>query len=450
MSQMDQIEKDFSEQTAEFESAARATYSGRRILVTGAGGSIGSQLIMKLVRFAPLRIVALDKDENAIYELQQDLLMRKVPIPVEPYVADIRDTWRLQSICQAFAPQVIFHAAAYKQVPLMEQHPSEAVQGNVMGTKNLLDIVAGFGAERFVFVSTDEAANPVTVMGATKRIGEMLVQSACQSGRLQAASVRFGNVLGSRGSVVPLFLRQIAEGGPLTITDPNVARYFITMEQAIHVILAAGCEAYRGEIFIADVDGPRTVEELAREMILLAGLNPGKDIEIRIVGLRPEEGLAEELGCRTKKVAKTRFKGLSVVPSSNFDDRKLMLHINHLVQAARSVDPSAIHSVLEGMSIGYKQIPRSPCANARPPSPSTPEQEPESSQSSPQSFPSVEVQQVSPETKDSAQMPTSFPKISDIPERQYSPAADLAGPGTARRRNVNNSVVSAARNRRSR
>ena len=192
---MEQIEKDLSEPSADFESAARAIYSGRRILVTGAGGSIGSQLIMKLVPFGPLRIVALDKDENAIYELQQDLLMRRAPVQVEPHVADIRDIWRLQSICRAFAPQVIFHAAAYKQVPLMELHPSEAVLGNVMGTKNLLDIVAGFGAERFVYVSADEAGNPVTVMGATKRIGEMLVRSASKSGRLQAASVRFGNVL---------------------------------------------------------------------------------------------------------------------------------------------------------------------------------------------------------------------------------------------------------------
>jgi FlaA1/EpsC-like NDP-sugar epimerase len=389
---MDQIEKDLSEQTVEFESAARAIYSGRRILVTGAGGSIGSQLITKLVPFGPLRIVALDKDENAIYELQQDLLMRRVPIPVEPHVADIRDIWRLQSICRTFAPQVIFHAAAYKQVPLMELHPSEAVLGNVMGTKNLLDIVAGFGAERFVYVSTDEAGSPVTVMGATKRIGEMLVQSACKSGRLQAASVRFGNVLGSRGSVIPLFLSQIAEGGPLNITDPNVARSFITMEQAIQGILAAGCEAYRGEIFVADTDGPRTVEELAREMILLAGLNPGKDIEIRIVGVRPGESLAEELGCRSKKLKKTRFKGLSVVPSLNFDDAKLTQHISHLVQAARSVDPGAIHSVLKAMGIGYEQTTRSPSLNGCLPSPSTPAEQSEPSQSTPQSLPTVQAQ----------------------------------------------------------
>ena len=399
MSQMDQIDKDLSEQTAEFESAARAIYSGRRILVTGGGGSIGRNLIMKLARFAPLRIAALDKDENAIYELQQDLLMQRVPIPVEPHVADIRDTWRLQSICQAFAPEVIFHAAAYKHVPLMELHPSEAVLGNVMGTKNLLDIVAGFGAERFVFVSADEAGNPGTVMGATKRIGEMLVQSASQSGRLRAASVRFGNVLGSRGSVGPQFLRPITEGGPLTITDPNVARCFITMEQAIHAILTAGSVAHRGETFVADIDGPRSVDELAREMILPAGLNPGKDIEVPIVGVRHGEGLAEELGCRSKDLAKSRFKGLSVVPSLNFDDRKLMQHINHLVQAARSVDPGAIQSVLEVMGIGYTRITRSPPINVCPSSPSTPAQGPVPSPSLPQPLPFVEAQQVSTGTK---------------------------------------------------
>ncbi len=366
---MKEIQKDASEQMADLESAAHATYSGKRILVTGAAGSIGSQLIMHLIRFAPRKIIAFDKDENAIYELEQKLRLRRTALPVEPYVADIRDACRLESICQTFAPQVIFHAAAYKHVPLMELHPCEAILANVMGTKNLLDVVAGFGAERFVFVSTDKAVNPVSVMGATKRIGEMLVRAAAQSGRVQAASVRFGNVLGSRGSVVPLFQRQIAEGGPVTVTHPDVVRYFMTMQQAVQLILAAGCEAQKGEIFAADMGRPRNIQELAREMILLAGLEPGKDIDIRIVGLRPGERLAEELFGRSERVAKTRFKGLSVIEPPAVDHRTLMQNISQLVQSARSADPRGIYSILGMMGLGYKQILESPGAKVRPPSP---------------------------------------------------------------------------------
>jgi FlaA1/EpsC-like NDP-sugar epimerase len=324
---------------------------------------------MHLIRFAPRKIIAFDKDENAIYELEQKLRLRRTALPVEPYVADIRDACRLESICQTFAPQVIFHAAAYKHVPLMELHPCEAILANVMGTKNLLDVVAGFGAERFVFVSTDKAVNPVSVMGATKRIGEMLVRAAAQSGRVQAASVRFGNVLGSRGSVVPLFQRQIAEGGPVTVTHPDVVRYFMTMQQAVQLILAAGCEAQKGEIFAADMGRPRNIQELAREMILLAGLEPGKDIDIRIVGLRPGERLAEELFGRSERVAKTRFKGLSVIEPPAVDHRTLMQNISQLVQSARSADPRGIYSILGMMGLGYKQILESPGAKVRPPSP---------------------------------------------------------------------------------
>ena len=368
---MNQIQKDEIEQTADFGDAARGIYSSKRILVTGAAGSIGSQLILRLLRFAPTRIAALDKDENGLYELEQELRLRRTAIAVEPHVADLRDTWRLESICQDFAPQIIFHAAAYKHVSLMELHPSEAILGNVMGTKNLLDVIAGFGAERFVFVSTDEALNPVNVMGATKRIGEMLVQAASQSGRVRGASVRFGNVLGSRSSVVPLFHRQIAAGGPVTLTHSEAMGHFITMQEAVKLILAAGCEAHKGEVFVTDVDRLRNVEELAREMILLAGLEPGKDIEIRIVGLRPGERSAEDGVPRSNRVTKTRFEGLSVIGPSDVDDRTLTRNISILVQAARSADPRGIYSILGMMGIGYKQILQPP--PAEPPSPAPPE-----------------------------------------------------------------------------
>ena len=369
---MNQIQKNAFEQSADFETAARAIYSGKRILVTGAAGSIGSQLLLRLLRFAPARMAALDKDENGILELEQEVQLRRTPIAVRTHVADLRDTCRLESICQDFSPQIIFHAAAYKHAPLMELHPSEAILGNVMGTKNLLDVIAGFGAERFVFVSTDEAFNPVNVMGATKRIGEMLVQAASQSGRVRGASVRFGNVLGTRGSVVPLFRRQIATGGPITLTHSEMARYFITMQQAVQFILAAGCEAHKGEVFVAQEDRLRNVEELAREMILLAGLEPGKDIEIRIVGLRPGERFAEEGVPRQNRVTRTRFHGLFIIESSDVNDRSLTRNISHLVQASRSADPRGIYSILATMGLGYRQIVQLPTAEPRSPSPPDP------------------------------------------------------------------------------
>jgi FlaA1/EpsC-like NDP-sugar epimerase len=341
----------------DIDAAARLVYSGKRILIAGAAGSIGTQLILQLLRFAPYSIAALDKDENALSDLERTLDLRRGIVPVEPYVADIRDAGRLGSICQSFAPQVIFHVAGYKDVALMELHPSEAVLANVMGTKNLLDVIAGFGAERFVYVSSEMAVNPVSVMGATKRIGEMLVQVAAQSGRVQGASVRFGDILGSRGSVVRMFQRQIDEGGPVTVTHPDVVRCFMTMHQAVHLILVAGCEAQKGEIFVADFGRPRNIHDLAREMILLAGLEPEKDIVIRMAGLRPGERLVEELFSASEKVVKTRFKGLSAIDSPLVSYRTLMHNIGNLVQYARSVEPRGIRSVLSVMGLGYKHTP---------------------------------------------------------------------------------------------
>jgi len=357
------------EQVTDFEAAARSVYSGKRILVTGAAGSIGSRLILRLIRLAPARIAALDKDENGIFELEQELQLQRVPCVVESHVADLRDAFRLESICHTFAPEIIIHAAAYKHVPLMELHPSEAILGNVMGTKNLLDVIAGFGAERFVFLSTDEAQNPTSVMGATKRIGELLVQAASQSGRVRGASVRLGNVWGSRGSVVSVFHRQIAAGGPLTLTHSDAARRFITMRQTVQLILAAGCEVHKGEVFVADVDRLRNVEELAREMILLAGLEPGKDIEIQIVGLRPGERLTPESVSRSRHAVKTRFEGLSVLELSDVNDSILTRNISSLVQTARSANPLGIYAILGMMGLGYSHILKPRPASVRSPQP---------------------------------------------------------------------------------
>jgi FlaA1/EpsC-like NDP-sugar epimerase len=356
-----------NEHGADFEAAAHATYSGKRVLITGAAGTIGRELTERLLLYAPSRVIALDKDENGLNELDQELRLRRTPIPVEPYVADIRDSCRLECICQSFAPQVIFHAAAYKHVHLMELHPCEAILCNVLGTKNVLDVVAGFGAERFVFVSTIEAENPVNILGATKRVGELLVQATAQSGRLLAASARLVNVLASRGSVIPVVQRQIAAGGPVTLTHPDAVRDFMSIRQAVELILAAGCQAESGEVFVSDQRRPRNIEELARELILMAGLEPTKDIEIQIVGLRAGESIGEPLRIRNDKTAKSRFRGISIIGTQQTDTRPATRNISNLIQAARSADSRGIYNTLERMGLGFKPIPQTPSAMFSPP-----------------------------------------------------------------------------------
>ncbi len=353
-------EADSEERFPDLSAACLSTYAGKRILVTGAGGSIGSQLVKQLARLEPATIAALDKDENAIFELEQDFCLRRSPIALEAFIADIRDAGRLSAICKSLSPQVIFHAAAYKHVSLMERHPCEAILGNVLGTENLLNIAAGFGAERLIFISTLTAVNPVSVMGATKRIGEMLVQAAAKLGRIRTASIRLGNVFGSRGSVIPLFQRQIAEGGPLTVTHPDIARRFISMRRAIQLILCAGTEAKDGEIYVAEMDKPRKIQELARELVLLSGSDLEKDIAIQFTGLRLGEKLTEDIILRSERPMKTRFEGLFAVSPANNNENVLRSHISQLIQSARSSDPNAIYRILTSMALGFTHIPERP------------------------------------------------------------------------------------------
>jgi len=336
-----------------FEQAAGSAYCGKRVLVTGAGGSIGSELVRQLTRLQPSRIAILDKDENSVYELEQELAMRPSRVPLEPEIADVRNPDRLRAIFSAFRPQVIFHAAAHKHVPLMERHPCEAVLNNVVGTKNVLEMSAEFGAERFVFISSDKAVNPVNVMGATKRTGELLVQSFANERRVRAACVRFGNVLGSRGSVLPLFQKQIAGGGPVTITHPDVVRYFMTIQEAVQLILCAGTLARNGEIFVLDMGTPRKILELAREMILLSGLEPGKDIEMKITGLRPGEKLSEELADISQILRHTSFKKLSVIDPGANGNHALAENLTALVHAATRNDSRGVYETLGQMGLGF-------------------------------------------------------------------------------------------------
>jgi len=337
----------------EMEEVAGSTYRGKRVLVTGAGGSIGSELVRQVSELAPSAIAILDKDENSIYELEQELRLRKPLLVVEPQIADVRDPGRLRAIFRDFRPQALFHAAAHKHVPLMESHPCEAVLNNVGGTRNVLDLAAEYCAERFVFISSDKAVNPANVMGATKRIGELLVQASLGPSSVHFACVRFGNVLGSRGSVIPLFQKQIAAGGPVTVTHPDAVRYFMTIQEAVQLILCAGSLARRGGIYVLDMGNPRNILDLAREMILLSGLEPEEDIKTIITGLRPGEKLAEDLVAPSEKLLPTIFEKLSLIEASPCDELSLLYDIERLVQTARDNDSGQIFQILRTMDLGF-------------------------------------------------------------------------------------------------
>lgn len=273
---------------------AAAFFAGKRVLVTGGGGSIGSELCRTIAEMKPARLTILDVYENGAYELLQELRQaRGEDFPAGIEICSVRDLPRLEELFEALRPEVVLHAAAHKHVPLMEDDPGEAVKNNVFGTKNAMDAAERFGAEKFVLISTDKAVRPSSVMGATKRLCEMLIGSR-KGSRTVFAAVRFGNVLGSNGSVIPLFRRQIAARGPVTLTDRRATRYFMSIPEAAWLVIDACAMAKNGEIFALDMGEPVRILELAERMIREAGLEPYRDIEIREVGLRPGEKLYEE------------------------------------------------------------------------------------------------------------------------------------------------------------
>ena len=336
---------------AEFDEDVRRAYAGKRIMVTGAGGSIGSELVRQLLLLDPDSIAILDKDENSIYELQQELAFRFPDARIDSQIADIRSRERLAWLFAQFKPQVVFHAAAHKHVPLMEQHPCEAVLNNVYGTKTLLDACRENGVERFVFISTDKAVNPTSVMGATKRVGELLVQAMANGGSLPSACVRFGNVMDSRGSVIPLFRRQIAEGGAITVTAPDVVRVFMTIPEAVQLVVSAGILVKQGEVFVLDMGNARRIVDLAHEMVSRSGLEPGKDIEIAIIGLRPGEKLVEELAAPTENVCPTRFEKVSLITPGPFDDYAFSENLTNLLKAAQGNRSELVRNLLGAMGL---------------------------------------------------------------------------------------------------
>ena len=275
--------------------AVRRLAEGKTVLVTGAGGSIGSELCRQLVALGPKELILLGHGENPIFEIQHELLSEEPRATLIPIIADIRDRQRMQRIFAQHKPHAVFHAAAHKHVPLMEDNVSEAVTNNVLGTRNIVDAAISCGTQHFVLISTDKAVRPTNVMGASKRIAECIVQNAARAHQRHFVSVRFGNVLGSRGSVVPTFLRQIQDGGPVTVTHPEMRRYFMTIPESVQLVLQAGAQGRGGELFMLDMGEPVRIVDLARDMIRLSGLEEGTDIEIEFTGIRAGEKLYEEM-----------------------------------------------------------------------------------------------------------------------------------------------------------
>ncbi|MDR2672161.1 MAG: polysaccharide biosynthesis protein [Coriobacteriales bacterium] len=279
--------------------------SGKRVLITGGGGSIGSELARQICLVAPRQLIIFDIYENTAYELALELGEKYDDVDIRVEIGSIRDAARLEALFEQYRPDVVFHAAAHKHVPLMEANPREAIFNNVFGTLNLVQAADAFAVDKFIFISTDKAVNPSSVMGATKRLGELIVQSIAAGSQTCFSAVRFGNVLGSHGSVIPMFKRQIAEGGPVTITHPDISRYFMTIPEASRLVVTAGGLARGGEIFILNMGEPVKIDDLARKLIRLSGLEPEKDIMVKYVGLRPGEKLYEELSMESETTQPT-------------------------------------------------------------------------------------------------------------------------------------------------
>jgi len=314
----------------------RATLEGRVVMVTGGGGSIGSELCRQVARFHPKRIVAFDQAESDLFRLETELRETFPDLDFCPQVGDITDEARVHEVLRRHSVESIFHAAAYKHVPMMESHVVEAVKNNVIGTHHLAEAARRFGVERFLMISSDKAVNPTNVMGLTKRVSELIISSYPEgAGSTRFVSVRFGNVLGSNGSVIPLFQQQIASGGPVTVTHPDIKRYFMTIPEAVQLVLQASPMGRGSEIFELDMGEPIKIADLARNMIRLSGLEPGRDIEIRYTGLRPGEKLFEELYGANENLEPTNHEKIKVLraqPLSRAQAQRWLAEVRELIR----------------------------------------------------------------------------------------------------------------------
>lgn len=336
---------------------------GKTVLVTGAAGSIGSEIVRQVLSFEPHSIILLDQAETPLHHLTLELQGLNYTNPIINLIGDIRNYEFLESKFKSYMPQVVYHAAAYKHVPLMEENPCQAVYTNIMGTKNLADLACKYQAERFVMISTDKAVNPSSVMGASKRIAEMYVQSLYFKNKKVQSTIqtkfittRFGNVLGSNGSVVPLFTKQIQEGGPITITHPEIIRYFMTIPEACQLVLEAGAMGQGGEIFIFDMGEPVKIIDLAKKMIRLAGFTPDKEIKIKIVGLRPGEKLYEELLNDSAKSLATHHEKIMIAEEICDDFEVVSKLIEDLMHSAHHQTNDALVSKMKHIVPKFKSM----------------------------------------------------------------------------------------------
>ncbi|MGE5482023.1 MAG: polysaccharide biosynthesis protein [Bacteroidota bacterium] len=334
-----QIEDLLGRQPVETDTRQIGAYlKDQSVLVTGAGGSIGSELCRQIARFSPRVLILLGHGENSIFNIERQLRLIHPDLHVVSVIGDIRDRGKLDRLFAAHRPAVVFHAAAHKHVPLMEENPDEAVTNNVLGTRNLVEASLAYHARSFVLISTDKAVNPANVMGSTKRVAEMVIQAANGRGTTRFMAVRFGNVLGSRGSVIPVFREQIARGGPVTVTHPEMTRYFMTIPEAVQLVLQAAALGEGGEVFLLNMGEPVRIVDLACDMIRLSGFEPGVDIQIIFTGIRPGEKLYEELLTEGENVSSTVHPNIMKLRLPQLDSERLERQIEQLAGAAAAGD----------------------------------------------------------------------------------------------------------------
>jgi FlaA1/EpsC-like NDP-sugar epimerase len=331
----------------------RSYIQGKVVLVTGAAGSIGSEITRQIAQFFPKRLVLVDYNENDLYFLERELASRNPELSLSVFTADFKDVGVLKYVFSRFKPQIVFHTAAFKHVPLMEENPSAAVKNNIIGSRNMIYASEHYGVERFVLISSDKAVNPTNVMGASKRVTEMIMQAKAKKSRTKFIAVRFGNVLGSKGSVVPLFKKQIEEERRVTVTHPDARRFFMSVKEAVQLVLQAGGIGRGGEIFILDMGELINISDFAKNLINLLGLRPDKDVAIEYIGLRPGEKLYEETLRDTEKDKATKNEKIFIAQPEDFDINKLNTQVKELEKLANLMDSEKIVEKLKEIVPSY-------------------------------------------------------------------------------------------------
>ncbi len=322
---------------------------GKVVMITGAAGSIGSEMVRQLIKFEPKNLILFDQAETPLYDIEMELREQKHIFDFQIIIGDIADTQRVEEVFRAFKPEIVFHAAAYKHVPMMESNPAEAIKTNVFGTKTIADLAVKYGTKRFVMVSTDKAVNPTNVMGASKRLAEIYIQSLNAKTETSFITTRFGNVLGSNGSVIPRFRKQIEEGGPITVTHPQITRFFMTIPEACQLVLEAGVMGSGGEIFIFDMGKSVKIVDLAKKMIKLSGLQLGKDIQISFTGLRPGEKLYEELLADKENTLPTHHPQIMIAKVRNYQFEEVTMQMTTLIDLLKEQNHLKIVNQMKNM-----------------------------------------------------------------------------------------------------